>query len=436
MTEFGIQPQFGFSNGSLHIVTASSSMRLRFDPIPCAEQRDRRGRWKEFWPEFRVIARIDASVRMTTDSSKAKREAFAAFRRTVPQALCRIAEPFPSHQWLLLQLIHDSGPGRELAETNPILAYALANSYEFRRTSPDAAALQSRLHGRDKQKDLCKWLGFPGTPAVAKLLQRIRPEAASPSILRRLRNVLQAQYEGTMSLLRHRKQINAGVLEFVVIPQLAQLATPKLLDEIGAADQEERYPVVADQLIHAFQLLKQIQSHRRLRPFQSIRQIEDFVEVVDNEYLAYQQRLEEERQARIEAVERAERARRVARVRARRVARADGLTPNNCVWPPPPIPGTTDIVPITSYSMLCEESSEQSNCVRSYWRTVAGEHGRTYVYRLLRPERATFTIVRRSGNTWYLSQIKRKNNKKVSPRTRRTVEKWLYGHSLSAALPF
>ena len=435
MTEFGIEPKFEFRDGVLHISSSVVKMRLLCSPKFYAEEKDHRGRWKEAWPEFRVVSRENAPVRMTQESSQVKRDAFSSFRRTIPKSLSQIVEPFFSHQWLLLRLIDESGPGRELCDANPVLAYALANSYELRKTSPPVAVMQALSHSHDKQKDLCAWLGFPGTPAMARLLKRIRPEAVTPSLLRRLRNALELDHSTVMKLMGHRKQINAGVLDFVVAPELMNISTPTLLDEIGGRETEDRYSVTADQLLHAFQILKQMRSTRTVRPFQSIRQVEGFVEAVDNEYMEHQQRLEEARQARIEAAERAERERRAARARARRAPKGERLDPNKCAWPPPPIPGTQTIVPITSYSMLCEESADQHNCVRSYWRSIAGKNGRTYAYRLLHPERATFTIVKRSGNTWYLSQIKARNNRKVSPRTRRIVEKWLYSYSLSAALP-
>lgn len=437
MTEFGRAPKFDCKDGVLHISSSLVKMRIRFSPKPYAEEEDHRGRWKESWPEFRLVApRSNGRLQMTKETLKAKKEAFESFRRTIPQSLCKIAAPFASHQWMLLRLIDESPAGRELTEANPVLGYALANSYELRSTTPKAAAFQALSHSHDKQRDLCAWLGFPGTPAMVRLLKRIRSDAASPSLLRRLRSALKQDGEKVLKLLAHRRRINAGVVDFVVLPKLMELTTPKLLDEIEDSENEAVFSLAGDQVLHALQILEQIKSRREMRPFQSLRQIQNFVEAVDNEYMEHQQRLEEERAARTEAAERVERERQAERARARSAPKRERLNPHKCVWPPPPIPGTDSIMPITSYAMLCEESSEQNNCIRSYWRSVVGENGRTYVYRLIRPVRATFIIVKRAGDTWYLSQIKAKNNRKVSTKTRRIVEKWLYSYSLSAALPF
>ncbi|TFH14067.1 MAG: hypothetical protein E4H02_10600 [Lentisphaerales bacterium] len=216
---------------------------------------------------------------------------------------------------------------------------------------------------------------------------------------------------------------------------------PYLIREVAETDIDAPYSVIADQLQHALEILEQIKSPRELRPFQSIRQIQNFVESVDAEYIAYPQRLEQERVARIQAAERAEQQRRAARADARTRARAPRVpgaapsNPNTCPWPPPPVPGTDTIVPITSYRMLCEESVEQNNCIQTYWRMILGKGHRVYVYRLMQPQRVTFVIVKRSANTWRLSEIRARSNRKASKEARRVVEKWLYSYSLAATLP-
>lgn len=85
--------------------------------------------------------------------------------------------------------------------------------------------------------------------------------------------------------------------------------------------------------------------------------------------------------------------------------------------------------------MLCEESVEQNNCIQTYWRMILGKGHRVYVYRLMQPQRVTFVIVKRSANTWRLSEIRAKSNRKASKEARRVVEKWLYSYSLAATLP-
>ncbi|MDA1087806.1 MAG: hypothetical protein O2901_12430 [Verrucomicrobia bacterium] len=378
-----------------------------------------------------MVAPVDSSPCIDEPlQARAKREAFAAFRDSIPQSLCHLVEAFGSHQWLLLQLVNASAPGRELAESNPPLAYMLANSHEFRRTQPDVAAIQARIHAHQRQKVICAWLGFPDTLSTVRLLKKLSLDAVSPSILRRLRLVLKDNAVEAKSL-RHRQVIHAGVLDFLLCPRLRALATSSLMDELENSADRAATRGAADQLLHALEILDEIRSRRSIRAFHSIRRIHEFVESVDQEYMDYLRSAEVQRVARLEAAERAERERAEARERAR--SRRPRIHPNNVEWPQPPLLGTDQIAPITSYAMLCEESDLQSNCIRSYWRSIVDKGQNIYAYRLLEPERATFTIVRMSSSVWRLSELKQAGNRKVSARSRRVVEQWLYSHSLSAA---
>lgn len=56
-------------------------------------------------------------------------------------------------------------------------------------------------------------------------------------------------------------------------------------------------------------------------------------------------------------------------------------------FPPTPVPGTNDIVPLTEPIQLREESREQHNCVWGYCERVAAE--KMFIYHVLKQERAT-----------------------------------------------
>ena len=91
-------------------------------------------------------------------------------------------------------------------------------------------------------------------------------------------------------------------------------------------------------------------------------------------------------------------------------------------FPPPPIDGTSDIVPVTTLQMLYEEGTAQRNCAVSRAHEVA--KGRAYVYRVLSPERATLQLDR-SGRHWCLGEIKAAGNAPVRNETMDAVADWL-----------
>ena len=84
--------------------------------------------------------------------------------------------------------------------------------------------------------------------------------------------------------------------------------------------------------------------------------------------------------------------------------------------------GTDTIIPLTTERELLHEGSLQNNCVGSYGDVVS--EGRTYIYRVLYPERATLSVAFRHGN-WELDEIKGPSNCSVSRATRRHVLRWL-----------
>ena len=95
----------------------------------------------------------------------------------------------------------------------------------------------------------------------------------------------------------------------------------------------------------------------------------------------------------------------------------------------PPVPGTVDIVPLTDAGQLLEEGRAQRNCVGGYASRVAG--GKVFVYRVLRPERATLSLRLGSDGEWEIQQLLRACNQKVSPVTAIAVHRWLANESVS-----
>ena len=92
------------------------------------------------------------------------------------------------------------------------------------------------------------------------------------------------------------------------------------------------------------------------------------------------------------------------------------------VFPAPPVPGTSTIVPIASAEDLYTEAREQRNCVASFAGAVAA--GAFYIYRLLTPERATVAL-RRTGRTWVLDEVAGPGNRPVSDAGHAEVASWL-----------
>jgi hypothetical protein len=79
---------------------------------------------------------------------------------------------------------------------------------------------------------------------------------------------------------------------------------------------------------------------------------------------------------------------------------------------------------------LIHEGNAQNNCVATYAERV--QHRCIFIYRVLKPERATLSIVRSADGDWQIGELKRRSNAAVSPITRQLVENWLDEYALSA----
>ena len=88
----------------------------------------------------------------------------------------------------------------------------------------------------------------------------------------------------------------------------------------------------------------------------------------------------------------------------------------------PPVPGNADIVPLTGYDMLLEEGRLQHNCAASYCEDVAS--GRSFLYRVLAPERCTLELALRKGK-WEAVQLLAACNRPPREETKIAVAKWL-----------
>ena len=100
-------------------------------------------------------------------------------------------------------------------------------------------------------------------------------------------------------------------------------------------------------------------------------------------------------------------------------------------FPPPPVAGSGDIQPLTSAVMLQEEGQTMCHCVGDGEYAGAVRRGECYIYKVLRPVRATLEIRPSGFGQWEAHQIKGYSNAKVGRDTAKAVRAWLAQYSLN-----
>jgi len=298
-------------------------------------------------------------------------------------------EPFTGYQWNLLQLLHERPAFIDLLRANPVLAWCVANNDLFRKLSAASPAFQARWHLHKKQRELLDWLGLPGGERLVKLFKKFSPALAAPRSLGLLQTALQ-EHVPVIASLAHLPRINFGALYLVTDRRLRAMVTPGLLAEVAAMPEEETVSPTAGLLTDALHMLKQLDPDYSCPPLASLQA--------------------------------------VARLHARAVDdfnRPPQLRQTNPTlpFPPPPLPGTASIVPLTTPKDLKEEGRRQSNCVGSYEAAVRS--GACYIYRVLRPARATLSITN-SAYGWHVQTLLGPANRNVKPTTVLHVQKWLH----------
>ncbi len=138
------RPGFRFQLGRLRINSDRVSYVLDAWPELKSLRRAADSRyWHETSPAFRVLkpsgsgaatyADADADIGPTENVSSAavdplleKAQAFRLFRCAIPPEVTKVVETFPNRQWDLLQFCHHRRRFTELIESNPTLAYCVA----------------------------------------------------------------------------------------------------------------------------------------------------------------------------------------------------------------------------------------------------------------------------------------------------------------------
>ncbi len=399
------RPGFRFSQGQLCITTGQEEMRLGTWPLLEATRRRKdESKWGRFVPAFRLLRpKADllgiepgpAGVHgQGVDPLFAKHQAFRLFRQSLPLQLAAAAERFPARQWAVLRMVQEHAEALDVLAANPALGFCAANLARFRPILGNHGRQAAELVRRP-QREVLDFLGFPESQAWVNLFRRIPPECVAVERMQALRET--AHPAELAKRLAHLPVLNSGVLELASRPQLLALASPALLLEVATHPEELLQATAVHLLADLVDTLRRMDEPPRFGGIRTLAGLRERAVAIE---AAYQRHI-------------------LLRERTLLTLR----------FPPPPVPGSDAIVPLTDPGQLIEEGRAQRNCVASYAERVAA--GKVFIYRVLAPERATLSLQPSSAREWELGQLLCACNQPVSPATRHSVLRWLAGESVS-----
>lgn len=311
-------------------------------------------------------------------------QAHRAFWWKVPKPYRHLVMPFRDRRWHMLVLLARCPGAEDLAVGNPALAFCLASNWLFHKPAPSHPLRAARAMVYKKQRWILEWLGFPATESVRQILRRVPPESMTAQFLMTLGMALcEPRWTRRFSFIeRINEDVFRTLTDFEGGPQIDFA----LVEEISHHRPSDAHPAIA----------YRIQDIRRMcdglgRKVPRLRSIAQINEMHDD--LAF----------------------------AMNLKRADQGGP----LPPPPIPGISgEIEPLESSQAILQEGRQQQHCVGGYVACV--QDGEAYIYRMLKPERATLAISR-GPRGWSLREIHGLRNADVRPDSYQAALDWLNG---------
>ena len=418
------EPGFQFSDGKLRIFQGDAIMVISAWPaLEAVRKAEDSPWWEPFQPAFRLVRpyrpspaarqrkKVSASAAVapadqmgfdflqsmprsraprTLTQAEQRKRAFDQFRFAMPKEVARAVEPFPADQWSLLQMMRHDPSSVDLALQNPTLAYLLA-----KKLNGDRELIASLRCGTLRQREILGCLDFPESNGAVNLFRKIEPASVNADNWWGLLNLLRQSSSGIRQRLGHLDRINTGVIEILLNAEASAAVGQRLLQEVASDDRECYRATTLHQVTNTLAMQTIIRAHRPVRKFPDRARLETVHEEVSEAYRLHLRRLQDVRRH----------------------------THRNFELPPiPEIPG--EIEALTSPDALVAEGAAQGNCVASYAEKVV--RGNTFIYRVLKPGRATLSIVRQeTSRIWRVGELEGKFNTPTSHVVERRVDEWL-----------
>ncbi|MEO0414056.1 MAG: PcfJ domain-containing protein, partial [Verrucomicrobiota bacterium] len=241
-----------------------------------------------------------------------------------------------------------------------------------------------------RQIDLLEFLKLPPTKVMARWLAKVESSSLSSEWGSEVGMLLLKEHQRPKPVIGHLDSINCGVVSLLGDEALRVACAQSLLEEVAASPREKYRPFVAPMLQTVIEIQGDLLISDKVTTFRSIEQVR---QVHDDLLSRYQRRLEQLKNA------------------------VGGE------FPAPPFMGVDGAIePLTTAKELVLEGEEQENCVGTYAKRVRS--GEIFIYRVLRPQRATLSI-KKVGSRWEISELEIKYNCPVNDETEDYVRLWL-----------
>jgi len=334
------------------------------------------------------------------DSRKMREaRAFSAFFKTFPENHIRIMRRYPSEHWAILALLSRCPASEDLAD-NPALLFALASNHRLMKMKSAQTIKRARSLIKLRRRKIVGKLGFPATDSVVRIFRKIDPDSLDIPILLVLRLLL-GNHENQL-ILSHLPRLNSASIRLLYSDEARPLCSHALLMEIANKKISGRGRVNYSYLLRdSFHMWEQMKPREKFPIVRSISRLKTFHDELMEDFIPWN------------------------------LVNSEN---NDVVFPPPPIAGNEQIIPINSSIDLAAEGFEQHNCVGSYDRRVIV--GNEYIYKVVTDnDRATLSIIKSADGGWSIGQLLAARNQSVKFETAELVKRWIINNYIQGESP-
>lgn len=221
-----------FKNNKYYVFDKHGVTVLKPWPGMLAYRKTRSRGWKAIRPKFSF-----AENNIPNESNKAecyhcylnelfeqdykhecKPDPLIEYLETIPVDILHLIQGVSSRQWHLLALFARCGEEAiELFQSTPALAWMLASSWAFKdKPVRDHFRSIRRLFKAGKsQLDVLKWLDYPSSKQVIKLLRKVDMSDVDVTFFLHLKTIILKQT--SIKTLRHIQRIDYSIIRFLII---------------------------------------------------------------------------------------------------------------------------------------------------------------------------------------------------------------------------
>ena len=310
-----------------------------------------------------------------------RHDAFEQFLASLDQAALKTVLSVAPTQgsWPLYCTLVRTPDTKRLVHTKALL-WCLSRAWIFLDYRVSNEMRRIRRLSRLSARDLLKLFGFPPSRSTLRIMRRLSPACMTPRHLLRLRQIMDDGHRSA-KWLHHLDTLDYDVLFVLGDPRLRERCTLAFIEDL-IAEKEPR--AVVHYLRDTLRMLGD-ETLPMLRSVNGLRAFHDGLAAVSG-----------------------------------------GADLDNVLFPRPPYAGVPgEIEPILSSIALRAEGIAQHNCLAGaqHWcREICD--GQYYVYRILKPQRASLGLMRSPGGSWGIDQVYGAQNQ-PSPQAVHTVTRWL-----------